>query len=615
MNHEHTNETTQTPPEESTPERSTLSGTSLFDADHNDLKVYLKNTQVKQSVLDEYLLSGFQMVQKYDRELRQVAQALKLLLELGARWKDGALLENQMTLHHLICQSKGDNHELLDLIITCFDGTLINSKSHDGSTALLYAVQNANLKCTKSLITNGANVNIEDKCDACCCKDDETLQHTQQSPIVETIRRLQPDSQYSPIVMRDILDLLLDSGVNVKKPYCRLKIDPIVYAIAQNDYQSVEKLIEKGARLDANYNCNTTKPYLPVWAEVAVMGSVELLKCMLDRGLDKESTDNDCRSLLSHVVESCDLESIRYLLDQGVSMTSAIRADEISCKHCGKKRLLIDVNAVRKVYHPYMVASDFLAPQVVSLLEEYGYEDFKSMNALIYAVTHDSDEVVEHLLPCYVLTYPLNVEYAVKTGDNIEYKNILVEACLNSSATVVMLLLDHGADPRKSTCEEKCLSALNAAISSVHTGVVARFIKFRVDVNARSYWHGESNDKVLPFEAAVLRNDRSAALMLHISGCSCGVFSLDNDHKFKKYVKPELKELMKKWNVQEYNVTSLQVQCRRMILRHLSFNAYYKTYECSLPQSVKLYLGISEINKFIEEDRESDMESDMESLE
>ena len=131
-----------------------------------------------------------------------------------------------MTPHHLICQSNGDNHELLDLITADSSGTLINNESHDGSTALLYAVRNANLKCAKSLIAKGANVNVENDSygypDYLSSSAPETL-----SPIIETFRRLEPDSKYSTIVMTDILKLLLDSGVDVNKPY--KKILPIEY--------------------------------------------------------------------------------------------------------------------------------------------------------------------------------------------------------------------------------------------------------------------------------------------------------------------------------------------------------------------------------------------------
>ena len=152
-----------------------------------------------------------------------------------------------MTPHHLICQSNGDNHELLDLIITCFNRTLINRKSHDGSIALLYAVQNANLKCAKSL---KFNVNLEDNssefyCSFCSTQTTPDVGLSSNiCPVVETIKRLHPASKYSSIVMTDMFDLLLDSGVNVNKT------NAIEYAIQQNNVQCVKKLIEKGARLD-----------------------------------------------------------------------------------------------------------------------------------------------------------------------------------------------------------------------------------------------------------------------------------------------------------------------------------------------------------------------------
>ena len=585
---EPTIEIPQTLPEDAASGRSTtscsLSATSLFDLDNKDLKEHLMNNQVQQSMLDEYLLSGFQMVQKKNRELRQVAQSLKLLLEFGAKWKDGVMLEEQMTPHHLICQCNGDNHELLDLIITCFDGKLINNKSHDGSTALLYAVQSANLQCAKSLIANGANVNLEDDIYS-------SAQPTQQSLIVTTIEMMQPDSGYSLTVMTDILDLLLDNGVNVNKLYGPFKQWPIEYAITEDNVQCVKKLIEKGARLDSIVNGNVC-----VWSEIACMGNVELVKCMLDHGVDKECTDLEGNSLLSYVVLSGDIEAIRYVLDLGVTMTScATHASEISCKQCGNNRLLIDTTADETVQDPHMIACEFKTVDVVQLLEESGNQNFKSMITLRHAVIHESFNVVKYLLEEY--NYPLNVEYARKCDDKIDYRNILIEACSHESDRVIELLLDHDADPNHSICEQNCPTALTTAIIHQHVDVVAEFIEHGVDINCRSYDQRHGN--VLPFEAAILYNNKSAAEMLLVSGCTCGVFSLDTAHKFKVDVDPELEKLMKEWNVQENNVTSLQIQCRRMILKHLCPNAYMKIYECSLPRIIVKYLSILELDNII----------------
>ena len=88
------------------------------------------------------------------------------------RSKDG------MTPYHIICQSSGHHAELLDLTINLCGPALVNTRSENGSTALLCAVQNANLNCVKCLIANGANVYVEDKFV-------KTL-----NPIVETIERL-----------------------------------------------------------------------------------------------------------------------------------------------------------------------------------------------------------------------------------------------------------------------------------------------------------------------------------------------------------------------------------------------------------------------------------------
>ena len=592
---EHTIEDNQMPLEEptlrSSADTGSLSVTCLFDADHTDLTKHLKNNHVQQSMLDEYLLYGFRMVQKKERELGQVVQALKILLEFGAKWMVGVLLEDRMTPHHLICQSNGDNHELLELIITRFHGSLINSKSHDGSTALLYAVQNANLNCAKSLIASGADVNLEEG--SYTSYNSLFLSPQTLNPIVETIRRLKPNTKYSSIVMTDMLDLLLDSGVNFDKPDSLTKQRPIDYAISEENVQCVKKLIEKGARLDKRdpwgvYTCS----------EVARMGSVELLKCMFDHGIDKDFTDMEGQSLLSFTAESGSIEAMRYLLDLRVTITSGrTRANEISCQYCGKNRLLIDTRAERSVEPPYSIACEFDMLDVVWLLEEYGDQSFKSINALRLAVIHGSYEVVVYLLGKY--KYPVNVEYALKCGDDIDYQNILTEACSQSTYAIVELLLDHGADPNKSICEKTCATALTTAIVHQQVDIVDQFIVWGVDVNHRSYDH--PYDNVLPFDASILYNNKCAAELLLLSGCARGVFSLDNDHKFKVDVEPKLEKLMKEWTVHENNVTPLKIQCRREILKHLSPKADSKIHECSLPPNLVLYLSIPERAEIVEE--------------
>ena len=372
---------------------------------------------------------------------------------------------------------------------------------------------------------------------------------------------------------------------------------PIQYVIYQRNVPCVKKLIEKGARLDKIGNLGVN-----LWTAMGSMGSVELLKCMFEHGFDKE--DKDCKgiSLSSYVVKSFNVDAVRYLLDLGVTMTSCTpRANEMSCKHCGKSKLLIDTTAEDKIQDPHIVACQYDMLDVVQLMEEYGNQSFKSMNALRRAVICNMLEVTEYLLGKY--NYPLNVEYARKCDEKIDYQTILIEACEHNAAHAIRLLLYHGANPNKSICDKKCPSVLTTAIVYQNVDVVSQFIKWGVNINNRSFVLRYGN--VLPFEAAVLYNNKYAAEMLLTSGCSCGVFSLDNDHKFKKNVKPKLEKLMKEWDVQKNNVTSLQIQCWRMILRHLSPKAFNKLEKCSLPPIIVLYLGICELKDVVEEYRTS----------
>ena len=91
--------------------------TCALGAEHKALDDYLINNPVQQSDLDRCLLRGLQIVQRKERELSHVAPALTILLQSGAKWNNNALLDEQKTPYHIICESPGDHHELLGLMI------------------------------------------------------------------------------------------------------------------------------------------------------------------------------------------------------------------------------------------------------------------------------------------------------------------------------------------------------------------------------------------------------------------------------------------------------------------------------------------------------------------
>ena len=145
-------------------------------------------------------------------------------------------------------------------------------------------------------------------------------------------------------------------------------------------------------------------------------------------------------------------------------------------------------------------------------------------------------------------------------------------------------------------CARACANIHNVKIHNVK--IVAHLIRSGLDINSRSYhWlHGF----VLPFEAAVLDGKLKAAKMLLVSGGSCGVYSLNNNHKFKANVTSNIKNLMKYWNVGSNNVNPLRQQCRRVILKDLSPQAHKKIKRLPLPKSIIKYLSIPELDDIVD---------------
>ena len=212
------------------------------------------------------------------------------------------------------------------------------------------------------------------------------------------------------------------------------------------------------------------------------------------------------------------------------------------------------------------------------------------------AVLWGSVDVASYLLNKY--KYPLNTEYYQLESDPCrDIYTLLSEPKRVCKAQIVKLLLDHGADPAKSVCSATGASAMMTAIYEDDLNILAHYIRSGVDINFRSRVFSHGN--VLPFEASVVRGKCYAAEMLLISGCSCGVFSLDNHHEFKDDLNPNVENLMEEWKMQENNVTPLKQRCRNVILNQLSPRADKKIGKLQLPGCLVKFLHIPEIDDII----------------
>ena len=572
------------PPRSSTYTQTFLK-TCVLDTDHKLLQKHLKTHPVEQSDLDICLLRGLGIVQRSEKVLSQVARALTILLQSGAKWNSDALLDEQKTPCHIICDSFGDHHKLLHLMIKSSQQTIIDTQDFHKQTALMYAVKNDNINCLKCLIANGANVNIgSEKCPRLVAGEIKSW-----TPILKAIWVLRRDYDCSSVIMSKIFDLLLDAALDQNKDHFRSCPDNILCAVIAGNVTCIKKLIKKGAPL----NSITSKGRY-VWAWIAKQGDVELLKCMFDNGFNKDSIDHNGFSVLWWVVVSGDLEAVRYLLELGVVIpTYAPKVRKPHCEKCKENRLIIADNRKQDKQDPCMRAIRDDEVEIVKLLDEYGSECCKSFTALRCAVTMDQEDVVSFLLNKY--SYPLNREYTLTKSGKCA-TTLLKEPICHGLDVVTKLLLDHGADPAKPMCAANSANAIQEAIFYNDLQAMAHYIRGGVDINFRS-WINIYGSVVSPFKASVLHHHHHISVMLLVSGCSRGMSSI---RVLKDKCRPKLEKLMKEWNVYDDNiVTPLQERCRRVILNQLSPRANMNIRKLSLPPGLIKYLSFPELDEII----------------
>ena len=495
-----------------------------------------------------------------------------------------------MTPYHVICGSTGDHHELLELMIKELGQTLVNVKDSKDCTALMYTVQNANIKCAKVLIRNGADVNQQNY----KCMIQSNLKFTNMttfmyfvSPLIDSIILLHPKSPRRCHIMMEIFDLLLVSGADANKHCPRFRRSPIMYAAAIGNVNCVKKLIQNGAEVNHT-----------LWMTAARAGSLEVLKYLIEnQGFCWNSIEKAGCSVLYWTVVSGNTEAIRFLLDQGVTTATYIPQKCVKpCDVCTcSTHLVFNVTDEGSSLKPVLRCFDFNMQEINKVMERSGCQLYQHTAPLMYAVQNGMAEVVNYLLTNY--KYLINFNYNL-THRRIDNRTLLTAACLTKSTKMIKLLLEHGADPNICNTPEKGMSTLMVAIIVRHVEIIARFIRGGLNVNTRVVC--PSKGFVLPFEAAVWKEHIYAAEMLLVSGCSRGVQSLYNNQEVNPNMEPEMKKLLKVWNVHKNYVQPLQQRCRMVILNHLSPQADEKITELPLPQPLIKYLVIPELDDIVE---------------
>ena len=544
------------------------------------LESQLESNPASQETLDECLLIGLRSIPTQSQHHVHGLAAVELLLKLGAKWDGSTLFQMDRTPYHIIMQCSSDHHRLLNSMINCFGGKSLNVQDSSGCTAVMYAVHNRNIECLRCLIAHGADLNLG---------SDMT------TPLIDAIRT--HASSPAPIT-RDILNLLLESGVDVNQP-CQIGRSPIEYAMDNNSLYCVKKLVQNGAQLDL----------IPLWFLAASKKNIEMLGYLLDRGTDINCTDSAGRNVLCHAVCIGDIKLTQYLLEAGVTITTSVKqqydlrpwSEYFSYTYFQQNVAQLD---------PCMQAVSWEMLDVVQLLGNYEQRPFQSIEALRCAVLKNSFKMANYLLSKY--EYPLNIEYPLNNGFNSfkAYHTIVTEAGKRRQLEMVSLLMEHGAEPAKQSDHKQYQSAFLIAIENGCIELVAHFIRSGVNLDCRL--HNEYHGAVLPFEYAVIKDKKQTAEMLLHGGSSCGMFTLVDNistdisypqrcHMFQRYVSPELQKLMREWDVHENNVQPLQLLCRKSILKQLCPRTIKKITELPLPARIIRYLSFRNFDDIIDE--------------
>ena len=577
----------------------TLFRPTYMQGDHDAFRAYMENKitayrfinipGVESRWFNEGLRYHLELVSGKERTISDVTPTLSILLQHYAKQSD-----DEKTPYHVVCLSNDDHHEILELVIKELGLVLINARDDIGCTALMYALQHANVKCVEKLIANAADVNLIsmlDQCENKCFYAKNLIDMV--SPLIASTILLDSKSVCSSKIRMDIFDLLLDSGADLNTRCSEWKRTPLMHAAVVDNVYYVKRLIEKGADIfTTDEDCHTT------WTLAAEAGSVNVLKYLIESNhLDKNAIDEDGCSLLWWGVRGGSIETVRYILNLTVTSTSHTPLQWVEpCQHCGTSLPYVDTGEFD--LHPCMEAIDSNEVSMVRLFNEYGCQSYQHLYALSYAVRRNSVEVVKYLLTNY--KYLLNNEYIWQQRMWNPHTTLLTEGCRHKSVELVKLLLEHGADPNVYSSVKTCSSAINVAICTRHVEVIARFIRGGVHVNVKSFYIHLG--VVFPFEVAVWHHHIYAVKMLFVYGSSCGLFSLPkNHHKYKAGIAADIQELLEEWNVHKNKVLSLQQRCRMVILNHLSPQADKKIKELPLPPPIIRYLNVPELDDIMAE--------------
>ena len=111
---------------------------ALLKGEHKAFEEYLESNHVKGKWVLSSLCYILGLVTEKDQTISEITPTLKILLRCSAKTR---LFYYDWTPYHVICLAKGDQHELLELLMEEFEAWWINVTNSKCLTPLICAVK------------------------------------------------------------------------------------------------------------------------------------------------------------------------------------------------------------------------------------------------------------------------------------------------------------------------------------------------------------------------------------------------------------------------------------------------------------------------------------------
>ncbi|CAO3677134.1 unnamed protein product [Umbelopsis ramanniana] len=313
----------------------------------------------------------------------------------------------------------------------------LDDYSQTGFTPFLIACENGEIEIIKMLLKYGQKV--------------ITLNGSVSDPLHRAVHKENTE----------LLELLLEHGADID--HVSNGLTPLLQAVDNGSKKMVQLLLDKGA--DIHFCAEFMNGWKTAVCIAVGKNDFEMVKLLLDNGANVDPTRHGYDSPLEMAIEFDVVPMVKLLIERGATLT----------KIKGQNRS-----------PPLVLAAQLASTSMVSLLLDSGCDieekDFDNMNALYFAVTRGSGDMVD-LLVTRGANVNAKVNVDVNNPDSCEEEETILMASIKKSVGFdgVPALLRWGADIKAKDLQGRTALHMTCYSSGRNT---YDFLKVMVDSGA-----------------------------------------------------------------------------------------------------------------------------------